>query len=395
MRTIRNMAPWLVALVIFGSGFLLGAGSTRVGAGPAPQRSHDELFAPFWEVWDLLHEEYVDPLDDTHLMEAALNGMMDAVGDDYTLYMNPETFAIVNTDLQGVFEGIGATVHQDSDTDALVIINTLPDSPAERAGLLAGDAIALVDGLEVTGMSSSEIISRIRGPAGTEVELGIVRPGERDILIIPVIRGRIEIDSLQVQELENDLIYIRLLQFGANTTANLHQALIDHDVENHAGLILDFRGNPGGFLSTAIEVASEFLPDGVILKERFYDSERDYTADGDAVAPTVPMVILVDGGSASASELVAGALQDHGRATLIGTQTFGKGSVQSWHELSNGGGARITIARWYTPDDRSIQGLGLTPDIIVESAPAGAADAQLQAAVELLLDPQRETALQP
>ncbi|MFC1959177.1 S41 family peptidase [Chloroflexota bacterium] len=392
MPKFKRIMPWLLLAVMFGLGFMLGTQSTFVAADVSSQE-RDVLFAPFWETWDMLHRDYVEPLDDDALMEAALIGMIESLGDEHTFYMDADTFDIVNTGLEGEFEGIGATVRQNQETGALVIVNTLPDAPAEKAGLLGGDAVVQVDGEDVTGLPQSAIISLIRGPEGTAVSLGIMRPGESSMMIINVTRARIELESLEVEELEDDLLYIRLSQFGADTTIDLRQALLDYDAENRAGLVLDFRGNPGGFLSTAVGVASEFMADGLILKERFRSSERDYTATGDASAPTVPLVILVDEGSASASELVAGAFQDTGRATILGTLTFGKGSVQSWQTLSNGGGVRVTIARWYTPDDRTIHETGLVPDIEVTLDPElPEEDLQLQAAIELLLEEIGETA---
>ncbi len=384
MVMVRKYLPWVLIVVFFVLGFALGVQSEAVLAEPEVQ-SRDELFVPFWEVWDYIRGNYVESLNDIELMEAALNGMMESLGDEHSFYMDPDTFTIVNTDLEGQFEGIGATVRQDQDTGALVIVETIPDSPAESAGILSGDAIVEVDGVDVTDMVQSEIIGRVRGPEGTVVNLGIERPGESTIIVIPVIRARIQIDSVEARRLEDGLVYIRLMQFGSNTDHELRDALIRLEAEKSSGLILDFRGNPGGYLTTAVDVASEFMTDGVILTERFRNSEREYFAKGNAIAPTVPMVVLVDEGSASASELVAGALQDQDRATIVGTQTFGKGSVQSWRELSNGGGVRVTIAKWYTPDDRTIHGVGLTPDIEVSLDPTlPDEDLPLRIAVEFL-----------
>lgn len=386
MPKFTKILPWMLLVVVFGLGFGLGTQSTFVAA-DSPSQDRDVLFAPFWETWDLLHRDFVEPLDDLALMEAALNGMIESLGDEHTFYMDAETFDIVNTDLEGEFEGIGATVRQDEETGALLIVNTLPDAPAEDAGLLGGDAIVQVDGEDITGLPQSAIISQIRGPAGTPVSLGIMRSGEVDILIFTVTRARIELNTLEVEELEDDLLYIQLSQFGADTTRDLRLVLEEFDAENRAGVVLDFRGNPGGFLSTAVGVASEFMQEGVILTERFRSGEQEYTASGKASAPTVPLVVLVDEGSASASELVAGAFQDTERATILGTLTFGKGSVQSWQELSNGGGVRVTIARWYTPDDRTIHKTGLVPDVEVTLDPElPDEDLQLQAAIELLLE---------
>ena len=391
---MRWVALGVLLAACLALGFALGTGYGAANASPNPQTDRDALFAPFWEAWDLLHSSYVDPLDDNSLMEAALSGMMDSLGDPHTFYMDPDTFRIANTDLSGEFEGIGATVRQDADTGALLIVDTLAQSPAQQAGLLPGDAIVQVDGEDITGMALSETINLIRGPDGTSVDLGIQRDDNTDLLTITVTRSTIHIPEIDVKTLDGGIVYIRLYQFGAGATEALHNALVDQDVEHSPGLILDLRGNPGGYLSTAVDVASEFLSNGLVLKERFQDRERDYPVNGDPTAPTVPMVVLVDGGSASASELVSGAFQDQGRATIIGTTTFGKGSVQTWRELSNGGGVRVTIARWYTPNDRTIQDVGLTPDIQVQNEPGATEDAQLQAALDYLRAPATITAQQ-
>ncbi len=380
----RRLIPWGLILVGFGTGFLLGGQMTPALAGPGRQMI-DSALAPIEEAWEVIQGEFVDPPEPEVLVEAALNGLMAGLGDPYSFYMDPATFEMANRDLEGEFEGIGAIVQQDEESGALVIVDTLPGSPAATAGLRSGDAIVQVDGVDVTAMPQARIIGIIRGPEGTTVELGIRREGEDALLIISIVRARITFSSVEARVLEGDLVYVRLLQFGEDTAEQLRQHLQALDAEDRAGLILDMRGNPGGFLTTAVDVASEFLAEGVILTERLRDREQVYRASGVASAPTVPMVVLVDRGSASASELVAAALQDHERATIIGTQTFGKGSVQTWRELSNGGGIRVTIAWWYTPDGNTIHEVGVTPDIVVEQ-PADdlKRDAQLETAIDFL-----------
>ncbi|MBN2470116.1 MAG: S41 family peptidase, partial [Anaerolineae bacterium] len=301
---------------------------------------------------------------------------------------------LMNTDLQGHFEGIGATVRQDADTGRLVIVGTMSDSPAEQAGMLSGDAIVSVDGADVTTLSQGEIVSLIRGPEGTDVELGVLREGAEEMLTFVVTRADIEVPSVEAEILEEGVAYIRLYQFGSDTARDLQETLRSLDAETLPGLILDLRGNPGGYLSTAVDVASEFLDSGVVVIERLRDDETIYEATGNASAPTVPLVVLVDEGSASASELVAGAFQDQERAVIIGTQTFGKGSVQTWRGLANGGGVRVTTARWFTPGERTIDGVGLMPDLVVPFEEADLLrDTQLQAGLDFLL--QELTVAQP
>jgi carboxyl-terminal processing protease len=228
------------------------------------------------------------------------------------------------------------------------------------------------------------------GPEGTTVVLTIRREGEAEPFDVEVTRGKISVPSVESEGLDEGVAYVRLSSFGDNTVGDLRAALRTRLAEEPAGLILDLRGNGGGYLTAAIDVASEFIGDGVILTERFGDEREEvYSADGDGLALDIPLVVLIDGGSASASEIVAGAIQDHGRGWLVGERSFGKGSVQNWHALDEGSGAvRVTIARWYTPDGRSIEDGGLLPDVevaITEDDITAGVDPQLQRAVELLL----------
>lgn len=384
MYGIRRYWVWVIVGLAFAGGYFLGVGTEFAGAGPLFQSDEGQVEA-LLETLELVRDEYVDALDEAALVEAALDGMMDSLEDPHSFYMDPEAFQLMNNDLQGRFEGIGATVRQEEETGQLVIVSTLPGSPAEGAGILAGDAIVEVDGENITALPQSEIINLIRGPAGTEVELGVAREGEAETLQIVVVRNEIQVPSVEAELLDSDIVHIRLYQFGSRTTQALRDELRNLAVETRRGLVLDFRGNPGGYLTTAVEVASEFLGDGVVVTERSRDDVKVFETRGTPGAPTVPMVVLVDQASASASELVAGALQDLDRATIVGVQTFGKGSVQTWRSLPNGGGVRVTTARWFTPDDRSIEGVGLAPDVVVElDAADSERDTQLEFALELL-----------
>jgi carboxyl-terminal processing protease len=347
-----------------------------------------ELFFPFWEAWDLVHENFVDqPLDDENLMQGAIQGMMQALGDPHSSYMNPEQYQQANMQYEGEYEGIGAYI--DTSTDYITIISTMPGSPAEAAGLLPGDQVLAVDGEDMTGIDGSLVIQRILGPAGTEVSLSIKREGVAEILEFEITRAVITLPSVESKMLEDNIAYIKLNDFGNRTTKEFRNALEDLVTENTRGLILDLRGNPGGLLTTSVEVASELLPDGIVLVERFGDGrEEEYDVISGGLATEVPLVVLVNGGSASASEIVAGAIQDTERGILVGETTFGKGSVQSWIALSNDAGAiRVTIARWYTPNDRQIAEVGLTPDIevlITEEDVEAGIDPQLEKAIEIL-----------
>jgi len=358
---------------------------------PAPA-TQDELMAPFWEAWEILHDEYVDqPLDDGLLVQGAIRGMVDSLGDPHSSYMDPDEYLQANLPLDGEYEGIGAWV--DADGTFLTIISAMPGSPAERGGLQPGDQVIGVDGEDVTGLDGNLVIRRVLGPAGTSVRLTIRREGVADPIELELVRERIDLASVESEMLEGDIGYIRLLSFGAQTADDLDQELSDLLRQDPQGLILDLRGNGGGFLHTAVDVASQFLSDGVVLSERFGDGQETvYDVEGGGRATQIALVVLIDGGSASASEIVAGAIQDHERGKLVGETSFGKGSVQNWIELQDDQGAvRVTIARWYTPAGRQIHEVGLTPDVEVLAAEDGQADPQLEKAIELLLGATAQT----
>jgi carboxyl-terminal processing protease len=352
------------------------------------QPDAEKLFAPFWQAWDLIHERFVDqPVDDVALMRGSIRGMLEALGDEHTSYMDPDQYQQANTELSGEYEGIGAWV--DTGGEYLTIVAPMPESPAEKAGVKAGDVVVAVDGEDMTGIDPSLVVKRILGPKGTTVRLTLRREGTSDPIEVSVVRESILVPSVESKMLEDDLAYVRLLTFGDGTTRDLRAALKSLMAENPRGLILDLRGNGGGYLNTAVEATSEFLAEGVVLTERFGNGKEEvYQARSGGLGTEIPMVVLVDAGTASASEIVAGALQDHGRAILVGETTYGKGSVQDWVTLAGDGGAvRVTIARWYTPNDRQINEEGLKPDIevaVTEEDIAAGNDPQLDRAVEAL-----------
>ncbi len=356
---------------------------------PEADIDREELIQPLWEAWDILNEDYVDqPLDEETLLRGAIRGLVDSLDDPHTSYMDPDEFLQANLPLDGEYEGIGAWV--DSEAEYLTIIATMPGSPAEEAGLQAGDEVIGIDGQDVTGMDPSLVIRQVLGPAGTPVTLTIRREGLQEPFDVEIIRARIDLPSVESEMLEDDIAYVRLYNFGAETAREFNQALGELLQEDPNGLILDLRGNGGGFLNSAVEVASEFIDDGIILIERYgKDEETVHNARPGGTATEIELIVLIDGGSASASEIVAGAIQDRGRGLLVGETSFGKGSVQNWVELSDDKGAiRVTIARWYTPGDRLIHGIGLSPDVevvIPESGLEQGQDPQLEEAIKLLL----------
>ena len=349
----------------------------------------ESLFEPFWESWDLLHMYFVDqPLDDNALMEGAIRGMISSLGDPHTRYADPRAYQTEVESSAGNYQGIGAYV--DVTGDYVKINSTMSGSPAEEAGLQSGDLVIALNGKDVTGIDPSEVLLDIRGPEGTTVTLTIQREGEEPF-DVDIVRRRIETASVEGKMLDNGIAYISMEQFGDNTTQELRDALDTLMKENPSGLIFDLRDNGGGWLTTAIETASEFLPlDTTVLLEKDGDGvETVYkTQRGGGRALDIPMVVLINENSASASEIVTGALMVHERATIIGKTSYGKGSVQIQPELSNGGAVSVTIARWYMPDGTLIHGVGITPDIEVDYTLEdfeNDVDPQLDAAISFLL----------
>jgi carboxyl-terminal processing protease len=348
----------------------------------------ESIFAPFWEAWNVVHQQFVDqPIDDQLLMQGAIRGMMDALGDQQTFYMEPQVYENETSSLQGAYEGIGAYV--DTDGDYLTIVSPIEGSPADAAGLQPGDKVIAIDGQDMTGIAPEEARQKVLGPNGTKVTLTVTRDGESEPLEFTITRAQIEIRSAEGKMLENGIGYIDINTFGEKTTQELRSALDDLLKQNPKGIVIDLRNNPGGYLSTAVEVSSEFIDKGVILYEQYGDGRRDeHKALGNGRATDIPLVVLVNEGSASASEILAGALQDYGRAKLVGVKSYGKGSVQNWVPLSNNqGAARVTIARWLTPKERLIDHIGLMPDVVVEMTAedfAAERDPQLDAAIETL-----------
>jgi len=369
----------------------LAAPTTAPEQQSATPAEFQALFAPFWEAWNLVHENYVDqPVDDIALMRGAINGMLGALGDQHSSYMDPENFAQANSSLAGEYEGIGAYV--DTTTEFLTITSPMPDSPAERAGLLSGDQVVAIDGEDMSGIAAEVARSKVIGPAGTTVHLTILRKDEEKLLEFDVVRAKITMKSSTGEMLENDIAYIQITTFGEKTTPELLAVMKELMAQNPKGIILDLRNNGGGYLQTSVEVASQFIGEGVVLYEQYGDGTRtiyDVIPGGMATDTNIPMMVLINEGSASASEIVAGALQDTGRAQLVGVTSYGKGSVQNWIPLSGDNGAvRITIAKWLTPKEHTIHKIGLTPDVVVERTEEdykAKRDPQLDKAVEVLL----------
>ncbi len=409
-KTVSTFLGIFVAMILLAGAFSGGvlAGHYLPGAGQLPAISQlipgvsgpnteqqaatptdvQTLFKPFWEAWNIVHNQYVDqPVNDTALMQGAIKGMMDALGDKQTFYMDPKVYENQTTQLQGSYEGIGAYV--DIKGDYLTIISPIEGSPAAAAGLQPGDKVIAIDGKDMTSVPPEEARSKIIGPEGTQVTLTISRDGQSTPLEFTLTRAKIVQPSVDGKMLDNGIGYVDINVFGENTTKELNDTLDKLLAQNPKGLIIDLRYNPGGFLTTAVEVSSQFIEKGPILFEKFGDGKlEEHDARGNGRALKIPLVVLVNEGSASASEILTGALQDYGRAKVVGVQSYGKGSVQVWQPLSNNqGAARVTIAKWLTPKKRAIDHVGLAPDVVVQMTEEdfkANRDPQLDAAIQTL-----------
>jgi carboxyl-terminal processing protease len=353
-----------------------------------PESVPEEL-KTVWEVWSLLNTEHVDrdKIDPKVFTEAAIRGMLEALDDAHTNYVPPEAFNIENEDLLGRFEGIGANVSMTAD-GKLVIVAPISGSPAESAGIRPGDVILEVDGESIDGLSLLEAVNKIRGPRGSKVELLVQHLSSPDPVRIEVERGVIPLESVLLRsEPGDEIAHIRLTNFYTDTADKLARTIDDAVNAGAKGIIIDVRDNPGGLLSSVVDVTSLFLEDGLVLYEVDGNGRRTYweVRRTGGVAEDVPMVVLANEFSASASEILVGALQDHHRATIIGETTFGKGSVNVLRELGNDGGLFLTFARWFTPTGRMIQGHGLEPDIMVTDRDARTEDTlQLEKAFDVI-----------
>jgi carboxyl-terminal processing protease len=392
--TVVALLVALTTSIAFLAGFVARASlvpePTVVAVEPSvePGSSEEEAFRIFWEAWDILEREFYGDLPDVQEMAySAIRGVIDGLGDEYTAFLDPKVASIIREDMSGAFDGIGAVVDM-NDEGKLMIVQTFDAKPAARAGLKPGDIVLAVDDTVIEKMSVFEAVALIRGPAGSIVRLTIERQGLEDPFVVEVVRQRIEVPVVELRMLDDDIAYLRLFEFNSQAASELKAGLQSLLAEEPRGLILDLRNNPGGFLDVAVEVGSQFVSDGSILVETFKDGrDRDYPAQKGGLATDIPLVVLVNGGTASASEIVAGAIQDTGRGILIGEDTLGKGSVQLSHQLSDNSELRVTYAYWLTPSGRAIHGKGLTPGIQVEITQEdieAARDPQLQRAVEYL-----------
>ena len=366
MPNIARVLILMVALIAVSSGsYYAGLQQVLGGRQIAPDSELQSQFKIFWEAWSLVESDYVDEsiVDQREMTYGAIEGMLTSLDDANTRFSDPVDAVHVEQHIRGSFEGIGVRVELRN--GRLTVVAPLEGSPGERAGLRGGDVITHVDGEDITQHTLNESVRLIRGPRGTKVTLTIERQGQ------PPYDVEIERDEIKLQsvrgEMVEDIAYLKINSFNATAPDQFNSKMQELLDEEPVGLILDLRNNPGGLLSSAVHVTSQFLSSGVVLREERRDADpRVFAVQSGGIATDIPMVVLVNSGSASASEIVAGALQDTGRAILIGEKTFGKGTVQTINRLSDGSILHLTIARWSTPEDRLIEKVGLEPDIVIE-----------------------------
>ena len=408
-RSRGDALRWIVGLtlaavvgaLLFAGGYLAAGG----GGGATGCAAPDPAFEAFCEAYDRLQREYVDDLDPADLAEGAIEGMFQyGVRDPYSGYMPPEQYERALGDLSGSFSGIGAEMAirnvedpedlesctEFSTTCRFVVMSPLDDSPAERAGLLAGDVVLAVDGESVDGSNMEDQIARIRGEAGTDVTLTLQRD-DGTPFEVTITRAEIQLREVETSMIDGHIGYIALNGFSAPAAEQFREGLSQLLDDGADQIVFDLRDNPGGYIDAAQQIASQFIDSGLIFsQESAEDGVREWTATGDGAATDreLPVVVLINGGSASASEIVAAALQESGRATVVGEPSFGKNTVQVWSRLQNDGGVRITISRWFTPDHNSVAPDGVQPDIAAAptaETPPGE-DPVLDAALAFLAD---------
>lgn len=374
MRLKKFLTYLSIIILIFGAylfGNLTGRQALEFKKGYIPVIKNKELRAPsdidfalFWDVWNKIEEKYAGPakVDRQKMFYGAISGMVSGLGDPYTVFLDPDQSKKFLEDVKGEFDGVGLELTLKN--GKLTVVSPLEDSPAKRAGIMANDVIEKIDGKEAARLSLDEAVNAIRGQKGTEVVLVITRDGKS--LEFKLKRESIKIKSVKY-EMKGDIAYLKVSQFIQETSSASQKAASEILTKKPKGIILDLRNNPGGYLDSAVDLASLFIKNGVIVYEEEKGGKKEeIKAKGNAKLADLPLVVLVNGGSASGSEIVAGAIADHKRGILIGEKTFGKGTVQSFEELKDGSTLRITVAKWLTPNGRAIHEQGLNPDIEVK-----------------------------
>jgi carboxyl-terminal processing protease len=344
----------------------LSLGGTSASKGADPSATYEQLKL-FTDVLAIIQNQYVDETEPREVIYGAIRGMLRSL-DPHSAFLDPESYREMQVETSGSFGGLGIEITIRD--DQLTVVAPIEGTPAHRAGVQPGDKIVKIEGLVTKDMSLVDAVKKMRGPKGTKVTITILREGSKELQDVTVTREIIQVQSIKSQEIEPGLGYVRIRQFQERTARDLEAGLEKLEKSGRfAGLVLDLRNNPGGLLSSAVEVSEKFLGDGklvVYTEGRVRNQNMRFVAHARHAITEVPLVVLVNQGSASASEIVAGAIQDHGRGVVLGTQTFGKGSVQTIIQLADGSGLRLTTAKYFTPKGRSIHGKGIAPDIVIE-----------------------------
>jgi carboxyl-terminal processing protease len=370
---VQRLLVGLAILAAFAGGFF---------SGHANQVKRDGLnLDQFWNVFSLIQRRYVHSVDANVAAEGAAKGLVESLGDPYSAYLPPSDKKSLDDELKGEFEGVGAELTLKD--KLVVVVAPLAGSPAEAAGLKAQDVVLKVDDVTTADLTLNAVVQKIRGPKGTTVKLTVSRSGSDQPLELTIKRSNIQVKSVTWKMIDT-VGYVEISQFGEDTVALAQQAVKELAAKNPKAMIIDLRNNPGGYLNTVAPIAGLFIPPSVVVIERYKDSKTDEIRSTDVpVLPTTPLYLLVNEGSASAAEILAGALQDYKRATLVGHKTFGKGSVQDLIDLKGGAALRITIAEWLTPNQRAINKIGIEPDVTVEGDKKDGADPILDKALDL------------
>ncbi len=369
-KTILYISVVLTVIAVFFIGYLFGHGNLAYEKSVGVRVVNTKLgqpedldFSLFWEVWNKVTKNYPGTIDQDKMLEGAIKGMLVGLGDPYSEYLNSTENQQLLEDLQGSFSGVGIEIANKN--NKLTVVSALKDTPAEKAGIRAGDLITSIDNKSTEGMNVNDAVKLIRGEKGTQVILGITR-GSAEEKEYRITRDTIKVESVSY-EMNGKIAVLKLTQFGSETEKELNKISNEIIAKNPEGIILDLRDNPGGYLDTCVEVASYFIKKGVIVyEESKTGSPKAYKSNGNGKLANYKLVVLINNGSASASEILAGAIQDYKKGNLIGEKTFGKGSVQVLEDLKDGKSLRLTIAKWMTPNKRYINSTGISPDIEVK-----------------------------
>ena len=374
----KNVKIWLLVLtsilvlsLVFGAGCLFTLGKSNGGVDTALLN----------QAWSILHTNYVlpDKVNDTTLNQGAVNGLVQSIKDPYSYYLNPQAYQLTQGDFQSSFGGIGATIST-NDKKQPLIVQTIKDSPSEKAGILGGDVILAVEGVTTEGLTVDQVVSQVRGKIGTPVKLTILHKDATAPEVITIVRAEINPNTVN-SRMVGDVAYIQITNFYERTNIEFEAALEALDLKNSKGIIIDLRNNLGGYVNSMVDVASHFIKEGTVITTRDNQGRtQDYAVNPNGVFTDLPVVVLVNEYSASASEVLSGALQDYKRATIAGVQTLGKGSYDQFFKLSDGSAIYLTVGRWLTPNGREIEGKGITPDQILSQT----GDDEIQWAVQFL-----------